>query len=110
MIASQPLRGAVLAEEWRAPAYGQSPRSSSRPRRRRWPVAQSRRLGRGACVPGGATAATGRTRHDVRSLFGGRSYRGGRVQVYGCSPGCLVLSLAVSLFLTLLINLLIRLV
>ena len=45
----------------------------------------------------------------MRSLFGGRSYRGGRVQVYGCSPGCLVLSLGVSLFLTLLINLLIRL-
>ena len=43
-----------------------------------------------------------------RGPFGGRSYRGGRVQVYGCSPGCLVMSLAASLLLTLLINLLIR--
>lgn len=42
------------------------------------------------------------------SLFGGRDYAGGRVRVYGCSPGCLVISLALSLVLTLLINLLIR--
>jgi len=33
---------------------------------------------------------------------------GGRVRVYGCSPGCLLLSLAVSV-LTILINVLIRL-
>ena len=43
-----------------------------------------------------------------RDLFGGRSYGGGRVRVYGCSPGCLVASLLLSLFLTLVINLLIR--
>jgi hypothetical protein len=43
------------------------------------------------------------------ALFGGRSYRGGRVRVYGCSPGCLLVSLAVSLILTILVNLLIRL-
>ena len=42
-------------------------------------------------------------------LFGGRSYRGGRVRVYGCIPGCLVASLVVSLLLTVAINLLIRL-
>ncbi len=42
------------------------------------------------------------------NLFGGRSYGGGRVRVYGCSPGCLALSLAISLALTILINLLIR--
>jgi hypothetical protein len=41
-------------------------------------------------------------------LFGGRSYRGGRVRVYGCSPGCLLVSLLVSALLTLIINLLIR--
>ena len=34
---------------------------------------------------------------------------GGRVRVYGCSPGCLLLSLAVSGFLTILVNVLIRL-
>ena len=43
------------------------------------------------------------------SVFRPRRYRGGRVQVYGCSPGCLVLSLLLSLFLTILINVLIRL-
>ena len=38
-----------------------------------------------------------------------RDLRGGRVKVYGCSPGCLLASLAVSLFLTLAINGCIRL-
>lgn len=42
-------------------------------------------------------------------MFRPRSYRGARVQVYGCSPGCLLLSLAVSVILTLAINGCIRL-
>jgi hypothetical protein len=42
-------------------------------------------------------------------MFKPREYRGGRVKVYGCSPGCLLASLAVSLFLTLAINGCIRL-
>jgi hypothetical protein len=33
----------------------------------------------------------------------------GRVRVYGCSPGCLLLSLALSVVLTILVNVLIRL-
>jgi hypothetical protein len=33
----------------------------------------------------------------------------GRVRVYGCSPGCLLVSLAVSVLLTILVNVLIRL-
>jgi hypothetical protein len=41
-------------------------------------------------------------------MFGPRSFAGGRVQVYGCSPGCLIISLIVSvvasLVLTLLLN------
>jgi hypothetical protein len=41
-------------------------------------------------------------------VFSGRSYRGGRVKVYGCSPGCLLVSLGVSLVLTIVLNLLIR--
>ena len=41
-------------------------------------------------------------------MFRPRQYRGGRVQVYGCSPGCLLISLAISVFLTVLVNLLIR--
>lgn len=41
-------------------------------------------------------------------MFSPREYRGGRVKVYGCSPGCLVLSLLVSVVLTILVNLLIR--
>lgn len=42
-------------------------------------------------------------------MFRPREYRGGRVKVYGCSPGCLLLSLAVSVVLTLAINGCIRL-
>jgi hypothetical protein len=42
-----------------------------------------------------------------RDPFGPRTVRG--VQVYGCSPGCLLLSLAVSILLTILVNVLIRL-
>jgi hypothetical protein len=41
--------------------------------------------------------------------FKPQTFRGGRVRVYGCSPGCLLLSLAVSVLLTVLLNLLIRL-
>jgi hypothetical protein len=37
-------------------------------------------------------------------MFGPRQDRGGRVQVYGCSPGCLLLSLGLSIVLTLLVN------
>ena len=33
-----------------------------------------------------------------------REFAGGRVRVYGCSPGCLLTSLLVSIFLTLLLN------
>ena len=39
-------------------------------------------------------------------IFGGRG--GGRVKVYGCSPGCLLMSLGVSVVLTIVLNLLIR--
>ena len=44
-----------------------------------------------------------------RSPFGPRSLRGGRIQVYGCSPGCLLWSIALSVGLTILVNLLIHL-
>ena len=37
-------------------------------------------------------------------MFKPRQYRDGRVKVYGCSPGCLLVSLAVSVFLTLAVN------
>ena len=37
-------------------------------------------------------------------LFSPKEYKGGRVKVYGCSPGCLVVSIALSLFLTLAVN------
>jgi hypothetical protein len=37
-----------------------------------------------------------------------KEYRGGRVKVYGCSPGCLIASLSISILLTILVNLLIR--
>ena len=41
-------------------------------------------------------------------VFKGRDLAGGRVRVYGCSPGCLVMSLLVSIVLTVLINLILR--
>ncbi|MBA2276170.1 MAG: hypothetical protein H0W06_00275 [Chloroflexia bacterium] len=44
----------------------------------------------------------------MRSLFGPRSFAGGRVQVFGCSPGCLLLSLAVSIIATIILNLLLN--
>lgn len=41
--------------------------------------------------------------------FKGRSFGGGRVQVFGCSPGCLLVSLLASIALTVLLNVIIRL-
>jgi hypothetical protein len=41
-------------------------------------------------------------------VFSPREYRGGRVKVYGCGPGCLIASLLISIVLTILVNLVIR--
>jgi hypothetical protein len=41
----------------------------------------------------------------MQSLFRPKRYGDGRVQVFGCSPGCLVLSILVSLGLTIAVNL-----
>ena len=41
-------------------------------------------------------------------LFGPRSFRGGQVQVYGCAPGCIILSCVVSLVLSILLTLLLN--
>jgi hypothetical protein len=41
-------------------------------------------------------------------LFGPRSFAGGRVQVYGCSPGCLLVSLIVSVLASILLTLLLN--
>ena len=45
----------------------------------------------------------------MRSLFQPRSVAGGRVQVFGCSPGCLIVSLVVSVILTILLNVMLNL-
>lgn len=37
-------------------------------------------------------------------MFAPKEFKGGRVKVYGCSPGCLAVSLAVSVVLTLAVN------
>ncbi len=37
-------------------------------------------------------------------MFGPRSFGNGRIQVWGCSPGCLIASLIASAVLTLLLN------
>jgi hypothetical protein len=42
-------------------------------------------------------------------MFKQKELRDGRVRVYGCSPGCIVLSLVLSLLLTLVLNGCIRL-
>ncbi len=39
-------------------------------------------------------------------LFSPKEFKGGRVKVYGCSPGRLAVSIGLSLFLTLAVNLL----
>lgn len=44
----------------------------------------------------------------MKRLFGPIELRGGRVQVYGCSPGCILLMLLVSLLLTILLNLILE--
>jgi hypothetical protein len=45
----------------------------------------------------------------MKRMFGPREFRGGQVQLYGCSPGCLLLSLLVSLILTVVLNLILQL-
>ena len=37
-------------------------------------------------------------------MFKPREFRDGRLKVYGCSPGCLLVSIALSIFLTLALN------
>jgi hypothetical protein len=46
---------------------------------------------------------------SAAGMFKPKELREGRVRVYGCSPGCLVVSLVLSLFLTLVLNGCIRL-
>jgi hypothetical protein len=49
------------------------------------------------------------TPHVQCSVRMANGERGGRIRVYGCSPGCLLVSLLVSVALTIVINVLIRL-
>lgn len=44
----------------------------------------------------------------LRKLFGPITLRGGEIQLWGCSPGCLLLSLLASVVLTVALNLLLR--
>jgi len=37
-------------------------------------------------------------------VFEPKEFKGGRVKVYGCSPGCLLVSIGLSVFLTLAVN------
>jgi hypothetical protein len=41
-------------------------------------------------------------------LFGGRSHASARVGIFGCTPGCLVVSLLVTALLTILLNVVFR--
>ena len=37
-------------------------------------------------------------------MFEPKEFKGGRVKVYGCSPGCLLVSIALSIVLTLAVH------
>lgn len=43
-------------------------------------------------------------------MFESRSFGGGRVQVYGCSPGCIILSIVISVALSVILTLLLNLI
>jgi hypothetical protein len=44
----------------------------------------------------------------MKRFFGPTEFRGGQVQVYGCSPGCILVSILVSIVLTIVLNLFLR--
>jgi hypothetical protein len=44
------------------------------------------------------------SRTGLGPMFGPRTFGNGRIQVWGCSPGCLIASLIASVLLTLLLN------
>ncbi len=46
----------------------------------------------------------GNRQGHVLPVFKPKEYKGGRVKVYGCSPGCLLVSIGLSVFLTLALN------
>ena len=76
---------------------------------RRWEVGVGAGLGSARPGPGRRVSVPRmRTRSGAMRDPSGRGFGGGRVRVYGCSPGCLLLSLGLSLLLTILLNLLIR--
>jgi len=59
-----------------------------------------------ARVPGGCGPALEAL---LTRAFSPKEFKGGRVKVYGCSPGCIAVSIGLSLFLTLAVNACIRL-
>lgn len=76
---------------------------------RRFPAARLRRPEAGPSI-----GADGEPEYDpaptpTRSPFAARSFAGGRVRVFGCSPAWLLLSLVASVVLTVVLNLLIGL-
>lgn len=54
--------------------------------------------------PGGTGASRRALPESLGPMFAPRSLGGGRVQLFGCSPGCLVASLIASVLATLLLN------
>ena len=73
--------------------------------RRRFPAARLRRPEPGAGIEDEAGQEFGAGPAPSRSPFAPRSFGGGRVQVFGCSPAFLLISLVASVVLTLLLNL-----
>lgn len=64
--------------------------------------------GRGQTIRGAFPGGGEKRGSHMRSLFEPRSIGGGKMQVIGCSPGCLLVSLLASIVLTVLLNLLIN--
>jgi SsrA-binding protein len=91
--------GEVWLHNVHIPPYAPASRENHEPERSRKLLMHRREIER----------LIGKTREKGLTLVPTRLYfRDGRVKVYGCSPGCLLMSLLVSVVLTILVNLLIR--
>jgi len=90
------------------PGTGQGPGSSGSRRPRSAPlVPEIVEHGPSDDMPGCESRAPYGNR-GRSALFGPQTFGGGRVRVYGCSPGCLLVSVAVSVIVSILLTLLLN--
>ena len=57
------------------------------------------------CPAAARKVGRSREQQSIQRWFGPREFKEGRVQVFGCSPGCLLISILGSVILTVLANL-----